>query len=144
MIRELHEALVQVGAEVVGHRLFIKRLSHAPEPLIALALGDREGHVPCPKHGVAILLNIELRAAKPAAEKLDELLARGFEARGMERAHVRRFGGRIHEVVEAVHHALDALGAADGVVVSGRGFRHVGGHYIGVGADGSTLVRRHG
>jgi hypothetical protein len=109
----LHQRCREARLEVGGDAGVVHRAAHALEPLVALADADRKRQVARAEVWVAEALDVVLRAAEPAAQEPEQLVARVGEIGGVQRADrgVRRFA--VHQLVEAVDQRADAILAAD-------------------------------
>src|SRR5690606_6087397 len=83
-------------------------LGHAEQPLVAFHGADRERQVAGPQSRMAEALDVEIRAAQPAAEEPVQLVARSVQPRGMQRAHAGEARIPVHEVVEVIHQRAHA------------------------------------
>ena len=90
------------GGEFFFGGAFTQCVCHAREPGVAFGDADGKGQMPRTQHGVAEFLDVELRAAHPAAEEHMELVARAAQVCWMQLADNVVFGLAVHQVVEFV------------------------------------------
>jgi len=88
--------------------------------LVALAHADGERQVAGAQARMAVFLHVARRAAEPAGEEIEQLVAGAAEVLGMETADVAGLGKGIHEFVETVHQGAHGRVAAHTLVGAGR------------------------
>jgi len=70
---------------------------------------------------MAVAFDIQIRAAHPAGQEHEQLVARAVIGDRMHGVDAGEVGFQLHDVVETVDQFTQARGAADGVVQGGRG-----------------------
>ena len=103
------QLLTQTGLEFhIAHRLV-----HAGQPLVALLDADAERHVPRPQPRVAKALHKMLRAAQPATQEPEQLVACGGQVRRVHTTQDGVGGLQLHQVIEPLYQRANARLTAD-------------------------------
>lgn len=107
-VGQLHEALPQRRAKLVGHLVLVNRAAHTPQPFVAFLRANGEGHVSLTEARMPVPFNVGGRSARPAHEIQVELLARLLETCGMQRANLLGLWGAVHQIIKAINEAANA------------------------------------
>ncbi|MNN69487.1 hypothetical protein D3C81_1852770 [compost metagenome] len=109
------QLLQQVAGEVRAVGLAGDGLFHAQQPGLAVGRADGPAGVELRDDDAAVFLGIQLGAAQPAAEKAGQLVAGRVQILRVHAPDGGGFAGLLHDPVEVVDQALDALDPAGGL-----------------------------
>src|SRR5512139_897373 len=99
------------------HPHVLHRADHAAHPLVALGCADGKRHVAAAQEGVTETVGVFRRAAGPAGEEPEQLVARFGEISRVQFADAVVIRILVHQIVEAVDQLADDVAAAEAFVM---------------------------